>query len=288
MKRSKFTEKGVILKLVTLGILYMFVTTLISQQDISSLIDSCLTDACFIFRYHRMASVHFVLYENLDSTEHFLNLAMSMDSSRTCKLLKQNHKKHNKQGVPDWMYKNYFASNFSPDWWSTTTKLCDKYIEVKNEKITSPAQKSLFADYFERIENRDQYDRKALLSTDEIRKEQQKDRDLLNRQSLDSFYSSHGSINIEELTNEDYHIIWLVLQHSEDCEWNRKWIYILLDAFKIEAYSGAYLDQTFRRFYHPIDGFCTERDSIESLKFIEDLKMNYPMEHGKKFGYNSF
>lgn len=77
---------------------------------------------------------------------------------------------------------------------------------------------------------------------------------------------------------------WYVLQHSTDCEWNKKWLVRFLDAIEKGEYTPTFLDKTFERFFHTETGYCKESKGF----FIEYLKCKYPKEYAKRFGYADY
>lgn len=118
--------------------------------------------------------------------------------------------------------------------------------------------------------------------------QEQKHLDINNRNRLDSLYQLYGFPSALLIGHKNTITPWLVLQHSTDCEWNKKWIKRYLDAYQTGEFKQGLLMYTFERFYRPQKGYCSKENEESVNEFIQELKANYPAEYGEIFGYEKY
>lgn len=100
--------------------------------------------------------------------------------------------------------------------------------------------------------------------------------DSLNRVSLDSLYIESGFPKIEHVGKEGILSIVLVSHHSSDCEWNEKWLIILLENQKELIEHINLVKFMIQRTYSKDSGICLMSESIKDQlakdRFAELLK----------------
>ena len=123
----------------------------------------------------------------------------------------------------------------------------------------------------EKISKKDQQERKK----ENINWELQRILDAENRTSLDSLYVSYGFPSVDLVGYDAMSNAFMVMHHSTDCEWNRKWTPRF---FKNERDSrnkniaGFY----YFRHYNPIDGHCMQDDKM--LNELREIDPEYAEE----------
>ncbi len=139
--------------------------------------------------------------------------------------------------------------------------------KIKNSEVDSSVlQKTIML--------RDQQERGKDGSENKINWQIQDSLDKLNRVYVDSLYETLNQ-NLTNLKQVDLDAFTFVLQHSVDCEWNKKWINIWLNEISNKRRGGALFGPAIKRFY--TEGkYCLEKDAKGSADFINLLKTKYP------------
>lgn len=221
--------------------------------------------------YYLLSSIYANI--NIDSAILFLDQSFTLNEARFCDIYSDLNKLYSDHELPDWT-PVYFMTLEEFEQSNEKYRLtCDEY--VIEENITQP--NSFFTD----IGLRDQKERSGSLKLGP----HQDSLDRINREFLDDYLEHNDFSSLEDSESK---IVWMVLQHSIDCEWNKKMFRVLLNAYRLGSYDGAFLEQTFTRFYDPETGYCTIQDPEDAKRFIDDLKQTYPKEYGDRFGYKSF
>ena len=80
--------------------------------------------------------------------------------------------------------------------------------------------------------------------------------DQQNRAELDRLYEVYGFPTLNEIGKEGMMAIVLVLHHSENCEWNNKWVERVLDNYSEIKDHVSLMKYMFVRTYGEREGIC--------------------------------
>jgi hypothetical protein len=261
-----------------------------SSSKFSSLDSAQLGDL-----YHQLSSFHFYAGD-VDSSEHYFLKAFNNNPTEICDFSLQHQYSylfdgHYRQFVdPQIWFSSNFSTQFKIDFYSSCEECCD--ITLDNLLTQWNIQKigpNLTVD----IHGVDSLLHQVKLNDQRYRDNKgtdfklQEPLDSINRLILDTLLITDSAV-LDNMSDDSQNSIWLVLQHSTDCEWNKRWFRVFLDACHSNVYGGGFLEQTFTRFYHSETGYCTLQDPEDAKEFIDDLKESYPKEYGDRFGYNRF
>ena len=103
-------------------------------------------------------------------------------------------------------------------------------------------------------------------------KEKQMELDKQNRVKLDQLYEEYGFPSIKKVGRERLLTAILILHHSEDCDWNKRWIRIFLNHYEDVVQFKTLMKYMFERTYGPELGIC------QATEFINSLINKYPEE----------
>ena len=234
-----------------------------------------------------------------DTVLFYLNKCREASHEISCRLLTWCEKSRGiKPGVSTVLQREYFAKEFSSEWWNNFTKECQPVIDSlarttpKKEEIIKPAEQMKnpeYASILKEIFLTDQKIREKLATKEFDPNDtlwiKQMEIDVKNRTLLDSFKELYGFLTNDEVGIKGVESAWYVLQHSKDCEWNAKWIeYFIQHDLKGEV-TERKLFLTIKRFYDPETGFCPKETR---QKFIKYLQTTYSEKIAEKFGYQYF
>ena len=160
------------------------------------------------------------------------------------------------------------------------TKLKERKAKQKTEM-----QKSSIIDAYtnalEIIEINDQLERAKSNIVWEI----QNELDASNRAKLDVLYDQYGFPNIDVVGSELARSAFMVIHHSTDCEWNKKWIPRFVKYDELNEY-GDILAFFFYRNFNNKDGICTkDKGEVESLfasEYDDKIKDLMDFSHWEK------
>jgi len=245
-------------------------------------IDTTLLNETELANYFFRKSSEEIYKGNKVNAENLLKKSFERDSIWFCKKtsLLLNHFRTNKTILAN--KRTFFIDDISEkigDSYLTNCQICCK--ETNSQKRTLSQIENI--EYSEKLESLKEQDQKYRTS-DTIIWEFQDKIDFRNRKILDSLYHEHDFPSFKKVSENAQSVAWLILHHSTDCEWNKKWILRFLDAYKDKQIGGGFLGQTIERFFEPASGFCKN----DSKQFIALLKSKYPLEYGKIFGYNTY
>jgi len=103
----------------------------------------------------------------------------------------------------------------------------------------------------------------------------QNELDSINRNLLDSLYFAKKSL--KPFSEDELFVISLVLHHSADCDWNKKWTRIFFyEKTKSNLHGLSLLGPAMDRMYDEKDGYCYTRDSLTTKLFLNELKVEFP------------
>lgn len=94
--------------------------------------------------------------------------------------------------------------------------------------------------------------------------------DSLNRLELDKLYNEYGFPKLEEIGKDGMTSVIMVLHHSADCSWNKKWSKIFLNNYSELKGHENLLKFMFKRTFSKEMGHCNQDQS-----FINSLKEDY-------------
>lgn len=111
--------------------------------------------------------------------------------------------------------------------------------------------------------------------------------DLRNRDYLDSLYTTYNSFS--DFSRYELDAFSFVLHHSDDCEWNKKWILIWLkEISQHDMKGGALFGQAMIRMLEPEIGVCWNKDSESTRVFIDRLKKKFSHNLAIQYGYVNY
>lgn len=219
-----------------------------------------------------------------DSIVRFARMAIAYDSDWYCSML------HKEMNLNEELVKR-FKKHHVLESEELREKIflnfeCDLTVnkEISSSSVKSKIQNKEYFDALSLLEIKDQNER----LDDNSLSTRQSTFDNQNRVSLDSLYSIYGFPTLEQVGQDGLESAWLVLQHSTDCEWNKKWFIRFLDAYSKNQINQYFLSFTFKRFYEPGKGHCRQKDEVGSKAFLEMLKEKYPKSYGEDFLYGSY
>lgn len=172
----------------------------------------------------------------------------------------------------------YFVEE-RPDLWNEYCEKCELFYLSEAADTIVESKRNEYHLALEEIEKRDVLYRKNEI----VDWDKQNIIDKQNRISLDSLYAIYGFPSTAALNGNKSSTAWLLMQHSDDCEWVKKWIERFLDAKTNGHTIPDPLFTTFNRFFDPKSGYCPD-----SEQFIKNLKSKYPESFAKNYGYENF
>ena len=237
-------------------------------------LNECQDKDCRARVYHFIASIHFALSNN-DSIWYYLEKSYTESPKLLCKYV--NLFDELNRGS---MVHTYFATSFSEKWLIMHQARCESMksdIEIVAEPDINDSKNIIYQTAILEMDKRDQMYR----GIDWVK---QDSLDLINRTILDKLFESYGFSTKQNVSLKCRQTIWLVIHHSKDCEWTKKWIIRYLNAYQNGEIEANFLDHTIKRFFDSEKGYCKENRE----DFIKLLKLTYPYEYGKLFGYNNY
>ena len=216
------------------------------------------------------------LYSGRDSSLFYFQKAYRQRPKYVCNIIVPTASYHESRIKDGDIHENYnwFLLDI-PDFSETDfINECDS-IFFSNKKII----KEVYSNLFEKISRNDHKYR----TNKDINWEKQNYLDSINRNIIDSIYISHGSLL--KLSQDEINLISLILHHSDECFWNRKWVEyffkeIVLNNIDAPQFLGIAID----RMYRKGDGFCYKEDAFEVKSLIDSLNSIYPDLTEKFFG----
>lgn len=235
---------------------------------------------------------YFMYYDgNRDSVIKYMEIAFEASPHNFCKT---NYM------FDDWIQNDPSFKDFAPmyirmlsdDIWEEKIKQCKECcpetltIEAKNNKKEVPINKEYYTALLIIAQN-DQKHRNG--SHDSTFTNIQPRLDKENRDMLDSLYKIYGLPYKDEVTSKGISACWLVLMHSTDCDWNRKWIDRYLAVYEngeTKSVSVAVpIDRLFQygedSLYGYEKAFCDDANI-----FLAKMRKKYGIELAKKLGYD--
>lgn len=232
--------------------------------------------------YAYKANLHF--YLSKDSVLYNLNMAFSLNERAVCRTL---------LGIEE-LVKRVISNGIEPPEFSTflwdipndtEAYIRDRCKEYSVERArNSEKEKARKKSYIEKfiIANDQKY-----RGNNEMNWDLQNPLDLINRIYLDSLYNINKSF--KDFNSYEQNAFSLVLHHSNDCEWNKKWILIWLDEISKGYVNGGNLfGEAIKRMLEPDKGVCWKLDPTGTRAFIDKLKKKFPKKLALDYGYNSF
>ena len=222
------------------------------------------------------------LYLGRDSPLYHFNEAYKIDPKATCKTMQVRHNTFIRlieEGKGEGKEHDYIRvikeetgdSLFSWFLWDLPDFDEFQFIDSCNQKYPLKKVEAIVKDSTlssEIIRKRDQKYR----SIGKLKEQQELDQ--LNRDFIDSLYLLKGSLNVFD--EEEIYQFSMVTHHSEDCEWNYKWMERLID-HNMSGYNGKMLlGPLLERMLDAKDGYCTEQDAQKRNYFIYMIKDKYP------------
>jgi len=188
-------------------------------------------------------------------------------------------------------------SDFDSAWWEVFLKDCECIMEYFEQfdvnlekeiiKIDSSLLNRQYTLSLDTLIYRDQFFRmqisKNKSKTDSLL-ELQYVNDRSNRAKLDSLYQLYGFPSVAKVGVEAFETSWLILHHSIDCEWNKKWIRIFLDNFNQDDFNTIFLQHTIARFFTSDRAHCNDQNN-ENQIFKNALRAEYGPQLAKRFGF---
>ena len=206
------------------------------------------------------------LYSGRDSSVHYFYKAFDIRPKSTCRVMRLIHYDtigEIQDGHKEKTYSWYLWDLPNFDEFSFIDFCNQKYPRKKRESIVKDSTHNS-----EIIRRRDQKYR----SMGKLKEQQELDQ--LNRKFIDSLFLLNGSL--KSFTGEEIYQFSMVAHHSEDCEWNYKWMERLID-HNMSGYNGKMLlGPLLERMLDAKDGYCTEQDAQKRNYFIYMIKDKYP------------
>jgi len=245
--------------------------------------------------YHRMATVHYALDSPSDSIYYYMNKAQQANSQFACKEFVYIHNENEK--APDRFKALYVMTDFDQGWWESFLKDCEcimQYFEKSDinveKKIIEIDSSILNLEYILALDSlhvKDQFFRMQIskneLKTDSLL-ELQYVNDSSNRVKLDSLYQIYGFPSVSKVGADAFETSWLILHHSIDCEWNKKWIRIFLDNFNQDDFNRIFLQHTIARFFTSDRAHCNDQNNANQI-FRNALRAEYGPQLAERFGF---
>jgi len=251
---------------------------------IESQIDTLVLDEKDVALYYFRQSSIYTYLKNNKKAKYYLNKSFKKDSLWFCKKVSFLLPLFRTNKIILENNKSFFIDDISTslgDKYLSKCKTCCDRKKIKNNLDSSLIKQNKYSSELIILMNRDQKYR----NRDSIIWRLQDKMDSENRRKLDTLFQKYGFPSQNKVGKEAQRAAWLVLQHSTDCDWNKKWILTWLNAYQKKEYRGGqFLDQTIKRFFEPKDGFCKEGRE----QFIKLLKETYPEEYGKLFSYHTY
>ena len=104
----------------------------------------------------------------------------------------------------------------------------------------------------------------------------------MNRVAVDSLYRESG--NLSSFTKNEIRTFALILHHSDDCEWNRKWTKIFFSELKSENLKSVpLLGIAVERMFGSQESVCLNREPEVTTHFLDKLRKKYPILYKEYF-----
>lgn len=130
----------------------------------------------------------------------------------------------------------------------------------------------------EKISKKDQQERKKETIDWDIQNRLDKE----NRMTLDSLYDIYGFPHINLVGFDAMSNAFMVMHHSQDCEWNRKWTPRFFKNVR-DSRNDNITSFYFFRHYNPIDGVCASDDHL-----LNELTEIDPEYAARMFNFDSW
>lgn len=198
------------------------------------------------------------IINNSDSCNYFLNLALKNDSCAVMDIISKNLEiLKNDKTILQFFEGPYFHFEGL------------NIISTENELFK--IQNVEFSNELKIIEKKDQYYRLHPRDSS-LYKLLQPELDLKNRIKLDSLYQEFGFPSIKNVGIYGYNSAWMVLHHSTDCNWNKKWFLKFIENYYVELFDIESLSRTYSRNCY-CTGFCEETSETGNISVLD----NYPV-----------
>ena len=183
------------------------------------------------------------IINNSDSSNYYFNLAIQNDSCWVLEIILKNLEiLKNDKTILQFFEGPYFrfeGLNIIP----TENEL----FKIKNVEFSNELKIIEKKDQNYRLHPRDSSLYKLL----------QPEIDMKNRIKLDSLYHEFGFPSIKNVGIYGFNSAWMVLHHSTDCNWNKKWFLKFIENYDVEFFDIESLSRTYVRNCH-CSGFCEE------------------------------
>ena len=219
------------------------------------------------YHYNLISSCYANL-NKLDSAAYYLELSKSYDTEWFCTFTSMNVYRTSPH-TKDPRF-SYFTDALDIDFLDTLLSDCQTNDSNNKKEVFKDSSFQVIA-YNDQL-YRKQIGTKNIESTDSLWINQNR-LDSNNRSLLDSLYATKGiSIFKDPIQSK---LIWRVLHHSTDCEWNKEWIKLYFTAIQKNYIEFGFIAQTLKRFYDKNDGYCINQNK-EYGNIITELKNKYP------------
>ncbi|MBK7093803.1 MAG: hypothetical protein IPH57_01560 [Saprospiraceae bacterium] len=191
---------------------------------------------------------------NTDSSSIYLNLAIKNDSCWVFEIITKSLEilKNDKT-----IFKFFEGPYFNFDGINIITKE-NELLKIQNIEFSNELKIIGTKDQYYRIHTRDSSAFKLL----------QPELDLKNRIKLDSLYQAFGFPSIKKVGIHGFNSAWIVLHHSRDCNWNKKWFLKFIENYDIELFDIESLSRTYAR-NCSCSGFCEESPGIVDNSILD-------------------
>lgn len=254
-------------------------------------LDTCQNNRLLMLNAHKVASIKYVLEEPRDSVIHYLEIALEAHPFRACRMMIDLEKKE-RVNSKRFLTEEYFGKEVSQEWWDNTVSECysqfdsiDLVVVSENTNKVEKIENLEYATILKDMEKTDQQYRKDYQVDKPYNNEGQEKLDAQNRIVMDSLYQEYGFPGINKVGESANRIAWLILQHSTDCEWNKKWVQLFIDEYIENGTIGSPLAFTITRLFDPESGFC---DKELSREFLSHLGRKYTKEIAAEVGYSGY
>jgi len=166
-------------------------------------------------------------------------------------------------------FEDYFVANYKAEINDLLRDCeCEPKVEIKTEEFI------LLTEYAKSLNELEINDQKYRKLGGFINSEKQSHLDSINRIKLDSLFNIYGFRSVSNFGMKANTQAWLILQHSSDCSWNRKWVLRNFEAHK-DGINDRFFN-TMKRFYDKKSGFCLKENPNQSKEFLKMLRNNFP------------
>lgn len=245
-------------------------------------LENCETKQCRARIFHFIGSIYYFMSpNNTETVKAYLEKAYSEDPHWVCKyskILSGLYSDSNNSKV-------YYGSAFSKEWWefhqSRCQQLCGECATTTSKQNEIGVDSSKNIVYQQKLIELGQNDQK-FRSIGNIK--EQITLDSFNRTVLDTLFNIYGFPTQSLVSRKCQYYAWLILHHSNDCNWTEKWIDRFLTAIQNNESESFFLDQTFQRLFSPKNGYCKNSKKA----FILYLKSKYSLKMAKELGYYDY